>query len=190
MLLVDAGVTLYASRNPADYQVASQPACRHPGCLGRPHHRHRQWLRPFIAIPRSAANAGIMGSQVNGHQGVIDGRGDQQVLGASQTWWQLAESAHDLTTEQQENPKLIAVFGASKATLYHISLTNSPMYNVVLDSGNGFVAGESHRQPRQRAQHRRFDPDSATNVLITDTSSTPATTGSPVKSDAGGRPTA
>ena len=187
VLLVDAGVTLYASRNPADYQVAGQPACGTIGVSDGSTMGTATGCKPFISIPTSAGNAGIMGTQAGGQQGVINGRADQEMLGKTQTWWQLAESAHSLTTKQQENPKLITVFGASNATLYHISLTNSPMFNVLLDGGNGFVAwGVRIDNPDNARNTDGFDPDSATNVLITDSYINTGDDGIAVKADAGG----
>jgi polygalacturonase len=56
-LWVDAGVTLYGTRNPAVYGAATA----------------------LISI--RSANAGIMG------QGVIDGQGGEPQIGATQTWW-------------------------------------------------------------------------------------------------------
>ncbi|HJP72811.1 MAG TPA: glycosyl hydrolase family 28 protein [Pseudonocardiaceae bacterium] len=188
VLLVDAGVTLYASRNPADYQVAGAPACGTIGASDGSTMGTATGCKPFISVPKSAANAGIMGTQAGGRQGVINGRGDQAMLGKTETWWQLAASAHNLKTKQQENPKLITVFGASNTTMYHISLTNSPMFNVLLDGGNGFVGwGVRIDNPDNARNTDGFDPDSATNVLITDSYINTGDDGVAVKADAGGK---
>ena len=186
VLLVDTGVTLYASRNPADYQVAGQPKCGTLGASDGSTLGTATGCTPFLAV--RGDNAGIMGTQSSsGAQGLIDGRGDQDMLGTTKTWWALAESAHSKTTKQQENPKLITVFGASKATMYHLSLTNSPMFNVLLDGGDGFTAwGVRIDNPDNARNTDGFDPDSATNVLITDSSINTGDDGIAVKADAGG----
>ena len=186
VLLVDAGVTLYASRNPADYQVAGQPKCGTLGASDGSTLGTATGCSPFLAV--RGDNAGIMGTQSSsGSQGLIDGRGDQDMLGTTKTWWALAESAHSKTTKQQENPKLVTVFGASNTTMYHISLTNSPMFNVLLDRGDGFTAwGVRIDNPDNARNTDGFDPDSATNVLITDSFINTGDDGIAVKSDAGG----
>jgi polygalacturonase len=186
VLLVDTGVTLYASRNPADYQVAGQPTCGTLGASDGSTPGTATGCLPFIAVRGNGS--GIMGTQsASGSQGLIDGRGDQDMLGTSETWWALAESAHSKTTIQQENPKLITVFGASNVTMYHISLTNSPMFNVLLDGGSGFTAwGVRIDNPDTARNTDGFDPDSASNVLITDSFVNTGDDGIAVKADAGG----
>ncbi|GAA1957641.1 glycoside hydrolase family 28 protein [Catenulispora subtropica] len=186
VLLVDAGVTLYASRNPADYQVVGQPKCGTLGASDGTTMGTATGCVPFIAV--RGDNSGIMGTQSSaGAQGLIDGRGNQTMLGTSKTWWALAESAHGKTTTQQENPKLITVFGTSNTTMYHISLTNSPMFNVLLDRGTGFTAwGVRIDNPDNARNTDGFDPDSASNVLITDSFINTGDDGIAVKADAGG----
>lgn len=186
VLLVDAGVTLDASRNPADYQVSGQPKCGTLGASDGSTLGTATGCVPFIAVRGNGA--GIMGTRnASGGQGLIDGRGDQDMLGTSTTWWALAESAHSKTTTQQENPKLITVFGASNVTLYHISLTNSPMFNVLIVGGSGFTAwGVRIDNPDTSRNTDGFDPDSASNVLITDSFINTGDDGVAVKADAGG----
>ncbi|NUP49082.1 MAG: endopolygalacturonase [Catenulispora sp.] len=186
VLLVDTGVTLYASRNPADYQVAGQPKCGTLGASDGTTLGTATGCTPFLSV--RGDNSGIMGTRGgSGSQGLIDGRGNQDMLGTTTTWWALAESAHSKTTTQQENPKLITVFGASNVTMYHISLTNSPMFNVLLDKGSGFTAwGVRIDNPDTARNTDGFDPDSAGNVLITDSFINTGDDGIAVKSDAGG----
>jgi polygalacturonase len=186
VLLVDTGVTLYASRNPADYQVAGQPTCGTIGASDGSTMGTATGCQPFIAIRGNGS--GIMGTQSSsGAQGTINGRGDQDMLNTSTTWWALAESAHDKTTTQQENPKLITVYGASNDTLYHISLTQSPMFNVLLDGGSGFTAwGIRIDNPDNARNTDGVDPDSASNVLITNSYINTGDDGVAVKADAGG----
>ena len=66
-LLVDAGATLYASRNPANYQVSGQATCGTVASSGN-------GCKPFINV--TGSNAAIMGTQSSsGSQGAINGRG-------------------------------------------------------------------------------------------------------------------
>jgi len=186
VLLVDAGVTLFASRNPADYQVSGQPACGTLGASDGSTLGTATGCVPFISIRGNSS--GLMGTQSSsGSQGLINGRGDQDMLGTSTTWWALAESAHSKTTTQQENPKLVTSFGASNVTLYHISLTNSPMFNVLVDGGTGFTAwGIRIDNPDTARNTDGVDPDSASNVLVTNSFINTGDDGIAVKADAGG----
>src|SRR5579863_2568617 len=99
-LLVDAGVTVYASRNPRDYDVAPNScgvvANSGAGC------------NPVISS--KSANTGIMGF------GAINGRGGDTLIGpgapANTSWWDLANTAQSLN-ETQFNPPLISFTNAS-----------------------------------------------------------------------------
>ena len=78
-LLVDSGVTLFASRNPRDFDV-SPGACGIVDATGR-------GCRPAL-IAVTADGAGVMGD------GVIDGRGGSTLIGSRESWWDLAEDVH------------------------------------------------------------------------------------------------
>lgn len=158
VLLVDSGVTLFASRNPASYQVSGKPTCGTTssgsgGCV------------PFITV--SGANAGIEGRQSSsGSQGIIDGRGDQTILGTSTTWWGLASQAKSSGLRQQ-NPRLVQANSSNNFTLYHIDLINAANFHVVY-SGNGFTAwGVRIKTPDNAGNTDGIDPSGATNVTIT-----------------------
>jgi polygalacturonase len=150
-LLVDAGVTVYGSRNPADYAVASGScgivAASSQGC------------NALITIDSS--NAGIMG------YGVIDGRGGQTLTGganAGTTWWQLAYQAQQ-QNENQYNPQLVKIDG-SNITLYKITLQNSPMFHVTYE-GSGFTAWDVKViAPGDARNTDGIDPGPAQNVTI------------------------
>jgi polygalacturonase len=112
-LVVENGATLYASRNPASYQVSGQATC---GTVAS----SDNGCKPFIMV--TGSNAGIMGTQNgSGPQGEIDGRGDQDILGTSGTWWALANTAKN-DGEKQNNPRLIESNGYNNLTLYDIGL--------------------------------------------------------------------
>jgi polygalacturonase len=116
-LWVDANTTLFASRNPRDFDTSSG-AC---GATGS-----SNGCKPLISA--RVAGAGIVGD------GVIDGRGGEPMLGSNMTWWDVSNS----TTGSYSNPRLIEVTGAKSFTLYRITLHNSPNFHVVLGS-QGFV---------------------------------------------------
>jgi polygalacturonase len=123
-LLVDAGVALFASRNPRDYD-ASPGSCsvspaRGSGC------------KPLIAA-NHAPGSGIMGD------GVIDGRGGAKLLGQEDTWWDISKRAKvmDITYTA---PRLIAVTQSDDFTLYRITLRNSFNFHVAVNQTNGFTA--------------------------------------------------
>src|SRR6202161_3059356 len=129
-LVVDDGATLYASRNPANYQVSGQATC---GTVAS----SDNGCKPFINV--TGSNAGIMGTQSSsGSQGEIDGRGDQDILGTSGTWWALANTANS-DSEKQNNPRLIESDGYNNLTLYDIDLVNAPFFHVYFQSGNGLT---------------------------------------------------
>ena len=95
-LLVDAGVTLYASRNPRDYDLSSAHTC---GTVDS----HGNGCNPVINVSKTVG-AGIMG------YGTIDGRGYMKMLLNGQpgpeSWWDIANDA-DVNGGSQNNPRLI-----------------------------------------------------------------------------------
>jgi polygalacturonase len=177
VLLVDSGVTLYASRNPSDFQVAGNSdtcgtiASSDNGC------------KPFITL--SGSGAGLMGRQSSsGSQGAVDGRGDQDMLNTSETWWALATAAK--SGGDQNNPKLVESDGASNLTLYDIDLTNSPMYHVLLKGGSGMtIWGVRIKTPANARNTDGIDPENASNVVVNDSYIQDGDDCIAVKSDAG-----
>ncbi len=159
VLVIEDGATLYASRNPADYQVPGAHACgtvasSDNGCA------------PFINV--TGSNAGIMGTQgPGGGQGIIDGRGDQDILGTSTTWWALAQQA--ASGGKQNNPRLIEAHGADDFTVYDVDLVNAPMFHLYFEGGNGLtVWGVRIKTPATARNTDGIDADSATNVTVND----------------------
>ena len=118
-LLVDGGVTLFGSRNPADYQVttAGVETCGTVGTAGN-------GCQPLITA--SGANSAIMG------YGVIDGRGqDKLIVGgnvASYSWWDQAGTAQNVSGSQN-NPILIMANQAN-FVVYKITVRNSAMFHI------------------------------------------------------------
>jgi len=160
VLLIDSGVTLYGSRNPASYQAQSKPTCgtlsaAEGGCV------------PLISV--AGAHAGIEGIRSpHGSQGRIDGRGDQDILGTSTTWWALARQAQTEGKNQQD-PRLIQVKSADDFTLHDIDLLNSPNFHVTYQGGTGFTAwGVRIKTPADARNTDGIDPGGATDVTIKD----------------------
>jgi polygalacturonase len=159
-LVIGAGAALYASRNPASYQVSGKPACgtvasSSGGCA------------PFVTV--TGANAGIMGTRAgNGSQGIINGRGDQDILGTSSTWWALAAQAKS-SGGKQNNPRLIEARRVNNLTVYDVDLVNAPMFHLYFEGGNGLtVWGVRIKTPATARNTDGIDPDSATNVTVND----------------------
>jgi polygalacturonase len=158
VLVIDTGVTLYASRDAANYQVSGKPACGTVATSGG-------GCKSFITV--NGANAGIMGTQGSSGQGRIDGRGDLDLVGQSVTWWDLANTAKN-DGETQNNPRLIQSNDVNNFTVYDLSLTNSPNFHLVFNGGTGFtVWGLRIKTPANARNTDGIDP-SGTDVTIND----------------------
>jgi polygalacturonase len=151
-LVVDSNAILFGSRDPKLYDIDGRCGTvdeRGHGC------------RPLISS-ENANGVGIMGP------GTIDGRGWAKLLGGTESWWDLAQDAK-VKNQSQSCPRLIQLTKSNDATLYNITLKNSPNFHVVFDRGNGFTAWSVRidtRDPRARNTDG-IDPASATNVTIT-----------------------
>lgn len=154
-LIVDMGVTLFASRDPRLYAVS-------PGSCGAVN-QAAPGCKPLISANR-APNSGIMGD------GMIDGRGGQKMLGSKYSWWDLAEQARE--GGRQQVPRLIVVNHSDNFTLYRVTLKNSPNFHVVFNHGNGFtVWGVRIDTPQRGARNTDgIDPgNGAKNITIMNT---------------------
>jgi polygalacturonase len=154
-LVIDTGVTLFASRDAANYQVSGKPTCGTVASSGG-------GCKAFITV--NGANAAIMGTQGSAGQGLIDGRGDLDLVGQSVTWWDLANTAK--SGGQQNNPRLIQSNGVNNFTVYDLSLTSSPNFHLVFNGGSGFtVWGLRIKTPANARNTDGIDP-SGTDVTI------------------------
>jgi len=153
-LIVDRGVTLFASRDAALYATA-------PGSCGLVNNDPGRGCRPLISVEH-VSGAGIMGD------GVIDGRGGEKILGSSVSWWDLAEKAR--AGGRQQVPRILVADYADDFTLYRITLKNSPNFHVVYNHGNGFtVWGLKIDTPQRLARNTDgVDPGQGSkNITIT-----------------------
>jgi polygalacturonase len=150
-LVVPAGVTLIASRNPRDYDVE-------PGVCGTVNEKGHG-CRALIN-GNNVEGAAVMGD------GIIDGRGGEKILGQSITWWDLAEQARK--GGSQNNPRIMILNHCDNFTLYRITLKNSPNFHVSYSNGNGFtVWGVKVWSPQKARNTDGIDPGNSTNVTIT-----------------------
>lgn len=159
-LVIDDGVTLYASRNPANYQVSGKNTC---GGLGS----SDNGCSPFINV--TGSSAGIMGVRGgDGSQGIINGRGDQDILGTSGSWWELSQTAKS-DGDDQNNPRLIEAHNVNSFTLYDVDLVNAPIFHVYFEGGNGLTLWGVRIKTAATARNTDgLDADSATNVTVND----------------------
>ena len=159
-LLVDAGVTLYASRNPRDYDVnATTHTCGTVDSLGT-------GCNPIISVNKTVGS-GIMGF------GTIDGRGYMKMLLNGQpgpeSWWDIANDAN-VNGGDQNNPRMINGTSGTvdRLTVYKIRLMNSPMFHVFMDEPTNFTAwGVRIVTPFDARNTDGIDPNFGTNVTIT-----------------------
>lgn len=128
-LWIDSGVTLYASRNPRDYDDGS-------GKCGTADHSKGKSCHAFISADRTEGSS-IMGD------GAIDGRGGSLLTDGQNrmkhSWWDLAH----LTKTQgliQHNPRLLEITASKDFTLYQISFLNAPNFTSMFTSSQGMTA--------------------------------------------------
>ena len=162
-LLVDKGVTLFASRKASDYDVNSPGTCGTIPSKGP--------CKAFLTI--RAKNVGIMGD------GVIDGRGGAKLLGQDISWWGLAVKGEPTDARPAgipySDPRLISAAGADGFTMYRITLHDSPNFHVGVSRTDGFTAWGVHLKtpvhepgpgdPRPRNTDG-IDPGASTNITI------------------------
>ena len=151
-LLIDKGVTLFGSSDPAVYEMPNPDA--KPGdaikcgtSMPRPATlptfsinqaaRPRGGCRPLISI--NVKNAAIMG------EGTFDGRGYAKLKGHDYSWWQMARKAQP-NDDLYYSTRLIVASHADGLVLYGVHLNNSPNFHVSVNQTNGFTAWGVHLQ--------------------------------------------
>jgi polygalacturonase len=117
-LWIDAGVTLYASRDPEQYQKT--------GNCGRIGIADSGACTDFITM--DGTNPAIMGD------GVIDGQGGEPLVGHDYSWWQSSYALRAIDGSIG-NPTLINTTTKTYGMiLYRITLHNSPKFHVKIAS--------------------------------------------------------
>ncbi|MFZ6768514.1 glycoside hydrolase family 28 protein [Undibacterium sp. Di26W] len=128
-LWIDQGVTLFASRNPADYDNG-------PGTCGTAIPTDLRSCNPFI-LADSTNGSGIVGD------GAIDGRGGSLLTSGPnakyRSWWDVAYQNKSDTLSQQ-NPMIIRVNNSSNFTLYRVAVMNSPNFHISTSNVAGVTA--------------------------------------------------
>jgi polygalacturonase len=162
VLEVQDGATLYASLNPADYQIPSQSPANTCGTVSAA----GGGCYPFITV--GGSGSGLMGTRgADGSLGAVDGRGNGTLVGSTQTWWDVAAAA--ASGGNQNNPILVQGSGADDITIYQIELENSPMYHVEIQNGYGLtVWGVQIDSPATARNTDGVDPVSESDVTIRD----------------------
>jgi polygalacturonase len=135
-LWVDSGVTLYASRYPADYTsggLVSGDECGNASAT-----TSGTACQALITAAAGSSGSGIYGP------GTIDGRGGSALTGGPQagimTWWDVA-LLNKVSGYKQNCFILIDLTrGGSSFTLSRVALFNSPHFHVKADSYDGLTA--------------------------------------------------
>ncbi|MCU1322417.1 MAG: glycoside hydrolase family 28 [Acidobacteriaceae bacterium] len=173
-LLIDAGVTLFGSRDPEVYAMTGPEMTA--GLCGT---IAKAVPAVFPAPPRAAAVKGgcrpllsavnVKDAAVMG-DGVIDGRGYATLLGKDYSWWQMARKAEP-KNEKYYSSRLLVANKADGLVLYRITLHNSPNFHVSVNGTNGFTAWGVHLvTPTDKTMDARntdgIDPGSSTNITV------------------------
>jgi len=159
VLVFDSSVTLYASRNPADYQIAGREGC---GTVGR----RGGGCAPLLTL--AGAHTGLASTPDSaGRQGRVDGRGGATMLGAQQSWWDLAQAAKGHGV--QNVPRLVQATKADDVTLHDVDLVDAAGIHVSFQNADGLtVWGVRIKTPATARNTDGIDPAGATDVTIAD----------------------
>ena len=160
-LVVDTGVTLFASRVASEYQASSGATC------GTISSSTSSGCKAFITV--TGSSSGIEGTQSSsGSQGSIDGRGDLDVYGTSSSWWANAQTAKN-EGKSQVNPRLVQASSANNFTVYDIDLVDSAKEHLYYKSGSGFtVWGIRIKTVDTALNTDGIDIDSSTDATVED----------------------
>ena len=140
-LWIDQGVTLFASRDPRQFDKTKGTA----SC-------------GLITASDNGCNALINASKTSNSavvgDGTIDGRGGSQLVssvpndpnllkradGSAMSWWDIGWEANVVQNKAQNNPRLIQISNGRNFTLYRVTLQNAPKFHVVPSGVEGFTA--------------------------------------------------
>ncbi len=134
-LWIDTDVTLYASRNPADFNAGRGAS---DACGDASSSTSSSGCKSFITLPAGATSSSLFGP------GAIDGRGGSVLTGGPKagimTWWDVA-LLNKVYGYSQNTPILIDLSaGGNNFTLYQVKLLNAPHFHVKSDAYNGITA--------------------------------------------------
>jgi polygalacturonase len=149
-LWIDTGVTLFASRNPRDFDAKAGQCSLGTGGASN-------------CFPLIAAN-GVTGAGVMG-EGTVDGRGGEQIIGQEPlTWWQLNDDAH--LAGNLNAPRLVQTSGGANFTLYKVHFQNSPKFHIVIGTSGFVVWGITVNTDPTSPNTDGVDPSGASNGVI------------------------
>jgi len=150
-LWVDTGITLFASRNPRDFDAKANQCGLGTGGASN----------CFALINAS----GVTGAAVMG-EGTIDGRGGENVIGQNPalTWWQLNDKAH--LAGNLNAPRLVQTSGGKDFTLYKVRFQNAPKFHIVIGTSGFVVWGISVITDPTAPNTDGVDPSGASNGII------------------------
>jgi polygalacturonase len=140
-LWIDRSVTLFASRDPRQYDKTRGTAscglitASDNGCNA-------------LITASKAGNGAVVGD------GTIDGRGGSPLVssvpndpallkrpdGSAMSWWDIGWKANVVLSQSQNNPRLIQINNGRNFTLYRVTLQNAPKFHVVPSGVEGFTA--------------------------------------------------
>jgi polygalacturonase len=120
-LWIDAGVTVYASRNPRNFDAKPGSGlcgttASNSACSG-------------VFTMSASANAGVMG------KGTVDGQGGKPVLGSTSTWWQLNDAANGGLAA----PRLVSANAGSGLVIQGLRFQNGGKFHIVPAGVQGFT---------------------------------------------------
>ena len=137
VLWVDAGVTLYASRDPGAYQNTGN--C---GVLGI---NDSSACLDYITVNSTPVGTGqtpFLAPAIIG-DGTIDGQGGEPLVGHDYSWWQMSGALRDVDGSIG-NPTLINLgSNTTRFWMYRITLHNSPKFHVKVSSAPSRPAQDS-----------------------------------------------
>jgi len=126
-LWIDRGVTLFASRDPRDYDTGA-------GDCGTANRSLKKSCRSLIE-GQNISQSGLVGD------GKIDGRGGSLLLSGPnkglRSWWDVAwQSKQGL---MQHNFRLVQIDGGDDLTFYRLTFENSPNFHIVPNGITGLT---------------------------------------------------
>lgn len=119
-LWVDKGVTLMASRSPADYDLGD-------GICGTAQPKIKNRCENWITA-KDTINSGIVG------EGTLDARGGAVMTSGpyayKASWWDLSMQSKAKPKLEQNNPRLMHIEGGKNFTLYQITVSNAAKFHI------------------------------------------------------------
>jgi hypothetical protein len=175
-LLVDGGVTIFGSRNAADYQIGTAATGSTCGSTDG-----GSACNPLITIGQSSVNGqgSYTGTVVTGLMGYgqINGRGGDYIITVSGStvtttanrWWDLASGG------TEDVPIMVSMYKVAAAQLYKITLLNSTHFHVKLTgqasttkTTNFTVWGIKLLTPYSAKNTDGIDPTAVVNMTVQD----------------------